>query len=261
MSTILTSAALVALIGLIAGLVLTTFSAIMSVPKDEKVEKIIGVLPGANCGACGYSGCEGYARALVSSGERTNLCAPGGEKVSNEISKVLGVRGASLEKKVAVVSCLGNCYNTQSKMKYQGIDSCLAASQVCGGTSECNFGCVGFGDCVRVCKFGAISICDGIAIIDRNKCKGCNLCIAECPKGLIKMHKDDRKAFVYCSNKDKGAKTRKACTVGCIGCMRCVKECKEGAIKVIDNLAIIDREKCTGCGKCTEVCKPGCIHI
>ena len=262
MNAIFTAAILVAGIGLIAGLVLAVFSVIMSVPKDEKVEKIIEVLPGANCGACGYSGCSGYAKALVKDGEKTNLCAPGGEAVSKKISDILGKKELGSEKRVAVVKCFGNCHNTKNKVEYQGINSCLAASQLSAGPGECSYGCIGFGDCIKVCNYGAISICDGVAVIDKNKCRGCSLCVTQCPKGLIKLYSGSKaKAVVYCSNKDKGAITRKICSAGCIGCMRCVKECKVQAIRVENNLAVVDTKKCVGCGKCVSVCKQGCIHI
>ena len=147
-------------------------------------------------------------------------------------------------------------------MEYNGIDSCLAASKLCTTNGKCTYGCIGFGDCVKACPFNAISICNGIAVIDSEKCKACGKCVATCPQHIIKIRTlAEDKAFVYCSNNNSGANTRKVCSAGCISCMRCVKECPMEAIKIENNLACVDASKCIGCGKCTEVCKPGCIKL
>ena len=263
MNPILLAVILVAAIGLIAGIGLSIASVVMAVPKDETAEKIRECLPGANCGACGFSGCDGYAAALTS-GEttQTNLCAPGGNDVSNEIAAVLGVDAGVIEPMAAFVHCNGTKTNSKRKLDYKGVMSCRMAAQLFGGPKECVYGCIGYGDCLNVCGFGAISICESVARVGPMKCAACKKCIAACPKGLIElvpMHKT--KAAVTCKNHNKGAFTRKECSAGCIGCMKCTKLCEFGAIKVENNTAHVDYEKCTGCGKCAEGCPVKAIHI
>lgn len=261
MSEILFPVFIVSGIGLIAGLILSVASIVMSVKKNDKTEEILNALPGANCGACGFSGCEGYAKALSEGKSKPGLCTPGGQATSDKISKILGISSVSTEKKVALVSCCGTNNNTSVKMEYNGIKSCAAANSLFGGNSSCRFGCLGFGDCLRACKYGAINICNGVAFVDFNKCVGCGACASVCPKNLIKLVPSKQQAVVRCSNSDKGAQTIKVCSSGCIGCMRCVKACEFGAITVKDSLAKVDPKKCTACGKCTNVCKPGCISL
>lgn len=252
---------IVSSIGLISGLGLSIASIIMNVPKDELTEKIENILPGANCGSCGYSGCSGYAKALAKREAGTTLCSPGGEKVANQISNILGVKAEKIEKKVAILNCMGSSDNTQKKMAYQGINSCSAAVQLFGGSSLCDFGCLGLGDCVNSCEYNAINICNGIANINFNNCKGCSKCVNTCPKHLISIIPLKKQAVVLCSNCDKGAQTNKVCKVGCIGCMRCVKACEHDAIKVENFLARVNPDKCIGCGKCLDECKRGCITL
>lgn len=251
---------LVSGIGLLSGLILSLASVVMAEPKDKITEKIKNVLPGANCGACGYSGCEGYAKALSKGEAKVGLCSPGGKKVSEAISNILGTDSLDNENKVAIVKCSGTKDVTKDKMVYQGVKSCSVAYQLYGGSGSCSYGCIGFGDCKTACKYGAIAICNGVAIIDPLKCKGCSICVSACPKGLIELVPLKRQAVVKCSNCDKGGKTIKVCDIGCIGCMRCVKACEFGAITVEDSLARVNPGKCTGCGKCVEVCKRGCIR-
>lgn len=257
---ILTPILIVCAIGLIAGVVLSVASIVMAVPVDEKAEKIREVLPGANCGACGYSGCDAYAQALADGAKVLTLCAPGGEEVAQNIGNILGVHAGAMVAKAAVVRCVGNCDNTAKAYDYDGINSCVMASQLIGGPSKCKYGCMGLGDCVKACEYGAIRICNGIAVIDQDLCKSCRKCVAACPKHLIEIVRTDKeKAYVYCSNKDKGAMTRKQCLAGCIGCMKCQKSCPEGAVTISENLASVDFSKCTFCGKCIENCPTKCI--
>lgn len=246
-------------IGLIAGLGLSIASIAFAVPTDEKAEKIRECLPGANCGACGFSGCDGYAAAIAKGECAPNLCAPGGAAAAAAIGKVLGVEVEAGVKKAAVVACNGNCENAPVKSDYKGIASCAAANMLYSGTKECRYGCLGFGDCVAACKFGAVSIVDGKAVVDKEKCTACGACVKACPKGIISLVPDVPSHFVYCSNKDKGAAAMKVCKVSCIGCGKCAKECEFGAVTVENNLAVIDPEKCTNCGKCAESCPKKCI--
>ncbi len=263
MSQIIIAVAIVAITGLVAGLGLAIASVVMAVPKDEKAEAIRECLPGANCGACGFSGCDGYAAAL-SKGETDNtaLCAPGGNDAATAIANVLGVEAGKVEPSAAVVLCKGHRRNAEEKYIYQGVDSCKMAVQLYGGPKNCTYGCVGLGDCVAACPYDAIHICDGVARVNPIMCRACQMCVRTCPKGLIEMmplHKTV--AAVTCKNHDKGAQTRKDCKVGCIGCMKCVKTCEHGAVKVENFTAHVDYSKCIGCGKCHEACPTGAIDL
>lgn len=261
MNLILLAVLIVAGIGLLIGLVLAVASIIMAVPQNEKAEAVLEILPGANCGACGYSGCSGYAEALSQGGVPANLCAPGGEAVIEQVAAVLGVKAEASVRKTAVVHCMGNCDNTTQKMMYDGVKDCRSAVQLYGGAGSCFYGCLGYGDCKKACEYDAISICNGIAVINPNKCKACTQCVLACPKQLIDIVPVKKTALVLCSNQDKGGVTRKVCSVGCIGCMRCVKTCPVDAIKVERFLAHIDSQKCIGCEECAKVCPQNCIII
>ena len=241
-------------IALIAGVILSVASIVFAVPVDEKAEAIAGVLPGANCGACGYAGCSGYAEALAKGEAEIGLCSPGGPDVAEECAEILGVSAGSMEKKVAIIQCAGTCSVVDKKMDYAGIDSCAAAAVLFGGDSACQYGCLGHGDCAAVCPENAITICNGLATVNEDLCVGCGLCAKACPKNVIMIEAQKWTQHVRCKNTDKGAETRKTCKVGCIGCMKCQKECEAGAITVTNFNATIDYSKCTNCGHCKDVC-------
>lgn len=262
MNTILLPAVLVAAIGLISGLGLAVASHFMAVPENALAQELEEMLPGVNCGACGFSGCAGYAIALSEKKAKNGLCSPGGLEIAHQIGALLGDDVDHIAKKAAVVLCRGSGEKTDTKFKYQGLQSCEAANQIFGGPGACGDGCIGLGDCVRGCQYGAIRICDGVAVIHPDICNACTMCVSTCPKGIIQMMDlETRSAVVYCANKEKGNVTRKQCMVGCIGCRRCVKVCEADAIAVQDNLAVIDRAKCTACGKCVAVCPADCIGL
>ncbi|HHZ06794.1 MAG TPA: RnfABCDGE type electron transport complex subunit B [Clostridiales bacterium] len=261
MNPIVIAIIIVAGIGLVVGLILAVASIVFAVPKNEMAEAVLEVLPGANCGACGFSGCSGYAAALADGSAESGLCAPGGTQVVKAVAKVLGKDAGLVEKKTAVVHCVGSCDNTDTKMEYDGIKTCKAASVLTGGTGKCGFGCIGFGDCVNACEYDAIRVCNGVAVVNPESCKACKKCVAVCPKNIISIIPVKKAAVVRCSNHDKGGITKKACTAGCIGCMRCTKVCPTGAIKVENFLASIDSSLCTGCGSCMAECKQGCITM
>ena len=248
-------------IGFICSAVLIVANIFFGIKEDETAVAIRDCLPGANCGACGYSGCDGYAKALADKEtSATNLCVPGGDGVAKQIAGILGVESEDVVERVAYVACNGTCDAVKRKYDYQGQKTCRNANMAYSGDKFCNFACLGYGDCAAVCPQNAISLEDGIAHIDPRKCIGCGICVRECPNSIIKLINDTSRVVVECSNHDKGAQTRKYCSNGCIGCMKCQKECPSGAIKVIDNLATIDYSLCTGCGKCVEVCPVHCIH-
>ncbi len=259
--SVLTAVAVVAGIGLLIGLILSIASIVMAVPKNEKAEQVLSVLPGANCGACGYSGCSGYAEAL-SKGEATvGLCSPGGEQCAADIAAVLGVDAGTTEKKIAVVQCQGSLDNTDYRATYQGTQSCLAAQKLGGGLTACAYGCMGLGDCERVCPYGAIRVCNGVAMVDNERCKACGLCVKACPRRIIALVPEKRAAVSRCMNRDKGAVTRKLCSTGCIGCKKCEKACPVNAVTVSGFCAVVDNEKCIGCKKCIKECPQGVISL
>lgn len=258
-NSILLAVLIVAGIGLVLGVILAVASLLMAVPKDEKVEALKEALPGANCGACGYSGCEGYAKALALGEAALGKCSPGGEDCVSQLSKILGVEAAAMEKKTALVHCMGSEDNTDVKMEYQGVMSCRAAMNLHGGMSSCTFGCLGLGDCMNACPYGAISLCNGVAHIEPELCKGCSMCVSACPKKLISFVPYKDMAVVRCFNCQKGADARKVCKSACIGCKKCEKVCEAGAVKVENFLAYVDASKCTGCMKCVESCPQGSI--
>lgn len=250
----------VALIGLIAGIILTIFSKLMAVHVDERVAMIREVLPGANCGACGFAGCDDYAAALgADSSLSPNLCPPGGAGVASEIANILGVDAGSSESKYAEVLCKGSCDHTKTIMEYQGMETCQAVKNFFGGNGSCRYGCLGFGDCVVACPYDAIHVVNGVALVDREACVGCGLCVKACPNNIIQIAPGKNLIYVGCSNKDKGGAARKACEVACIGCMKCAKVCKFDAITIESNLAYIDPEKCKNCTMCVKECPTGAI--
>jgi len=260
MIDVLIAFSVVASVGLILGVLLALISKFFGVAEDERVKEIRACLPGINCGACGYKGCDDYAAALAESRARPDLCVPGAEDTANALSDLLGVEVATPKDEIAFVHCNGNCEATSKRARYDGVSSCKAASMLYGGPDACSYGCLGFGDCAGACPVHAICMKDGIAHVDSSVCLGCGLCVDTCPKKIITLKPQEAKTVVMCNNKDKGADARKACKNACIACKKCEKTCPEGAITVIDNLARIDYEKCTGCGKCAEVCPTGCIH-
>ncbi|MBQ9415153.1 MAG: RnfABCDGE type electron transport complex subunit B [Clostridia bacterium] len=260
MNPILLAVLVAAALAVIAGVILAVASIVFAVPKDEKADALRECLPGANCGACGYSGCDGYAAAMASGEAKVGLCSPGGEEVAKATGALLGVE-ASAVKKAAHVRCSGCDQMAEKSLVYQGVPSCAAAAKFFGGDKACAYGCLGYGDCVSVCQYDALRIENGIAVVDRDKCTGCGMCAAKCPKALIAVSEVKTAAIVSCRSHDKGAVARKACKAACIGCMKCQKVCESDAIHVTNFLAEVDPEKCTACGKCVEACPQHCIEM
>lgn len=251
-----------AAIGAVCAAVLVAAARYMKVPDDETTANIRSSLPGANCGACGYAGCDGYAEALANGSEkRTNLCVPGGDGAARVIADVLGVDFSDVTEKTANVKCRGDCEAVRRNYVYDGVNSCKAVSMLYGGDSSCAFGCLGYGDCVKACPQSAVFVENGVARVEHRLCIGCGLCAEACPKGLIELVPDANRVVVKCSNREKGAVARKKCENACIGCKKCEKTCAFGAISVSDNLAKINYEKCTSCGECADACPNGCIKV
>lgn len=262
LNNILIALAVVGAVGLIAGILLALISHFFAVPDDEKVKAVRACLPGINCGACGYKGCDDYAVAIAEGEAKANLCVPGAADAAKEIGELLGIEVEAPKDVVAFVHCNGTCEATTKKANYDGISSCKAASMLYGGPDACSYGCIGLGDCAAACPATAICMKDGVARVDTSRCLGCGLCETICPKNIISMVPQETSVVVMCNNKDKGADARKACTNACIGCKKCEKNCPMGAIIVMNNLAKIDYDKCTRCGLCVSECPTKCLkHV
>ncbi|MGI6334794.1 MAG: RnfABCDGE type electron transport complex subunit B [Saccharofermentanales bacterium] len=248
-------------IALVLGVVIMITAKFFAVPVDEKLEAIKALLPGANCGACGFSGCEAYADALAQGEPNAGRCPVGGPDTAKELAELLGLATPDFIPNTAQVFCQGTTENTNKRYEYAGTPTCIAAAGLFTGPNSCAYGCLGFGDCIAVCQFGAIRIVDGIAVIDSGKCTACGMCVKTCPKELIRIIPKHSNAYtVRCRNKWPGIQTHKHCKVGCIGCQRCFKACEYGAITMDGPLAVIDPEKCTHCGKCLSVCPTKAIR-
>lgn len=254
MFEILVAVAAIGGMGVIFGALLAVAAKVFEVKKDERIPKLLEVLPGANCGGCGYAGCSAYAEAMAAGTAKTNCCPSCNDDAIKKLAEILGTEAEVADKKKAFVLCSGTNSCAKKKYDYEGISDCYAASKLGGGMMECSYGCLGLGSCTKKCPFDAISVAYGVATVDSEKCTGCGACVSECPKGIIKLLPEKTKKQVMCSSKDKGKATRQACSTGCIGCGICVKNCPTDAIELKDNIAFINFEKCTNCGICVEKC-------
>ncbi|MGN0244097.1 MAG: RnfABCDGE type electron transport complex subunit B [Lachnospiraceae bacterium] len=253
-SGVFMAAAIVGGTGILIGLFLGFAAEKFKVKVDGKEIEIRELLPGNNCGGCGYAGCDALAKGIACGEAGAGACPVGGAAVAEKIGRIIGAK-VSLTRKVAFVKCHGTCGNTSRNYEYSGDLDCHQVMNAPGkGPKSCSYGCAGLGSCVKVCDFDAISIVDGIAVVDKEKCVACGKCVAACPKKMIEFVPYDALHMVACNSHDKGKDVRSACHAGCLGCMLCVKNCEAGAITVQDNIAHIDYDKCTGCGVCAEKC-------
>ena len=259
--TILYAGLLLGILGVIFGGVLSFASKKVHVEVDERIEKVRECLGGANCGACGYPGCDGFAAAVVAGKAPINGCAPAGEKGVKGIAAIMGMEAEAGEKMVARVLCQGENGIAKERYAYDGYQSCATAAGLAGGPKDCRFACLGLGDCMDKCAFGAISMKDGIAHIDENKCTACGACVKTCPRAVIKLLPLSSNVIVRCRNSDVARVARAVCMDACIGCGRCKKECQYEAITVEGGFARINPDKCTRCGACAAVCPCKCITI
>ncbi len=261
MIDILIPAAAVGAIGLFFGGLLGFASIVFKVDKDERIDKIADILPGANCGGCGYAGCGALAEAVVKDGVSASKCNLMTDEKNEIICEIMGIKAQSVQKRTARISCCGSSEACSERYDFTGINDCFTAMQLNGGQKSCEYGCLGFGDCVKECDFNAISVTDKIAQTDADRCVGCGKCVVKCPKGLISLVPSGSKYIVACSSKDKGAAVKNYCLNGCIGCKICEKKCEFDAIHVVDNIAKIDYDKCISCGNCAKACPKKVIHL
>lgn len=242
-------------LGLVLGILLAVASKVFYVEVDEKTERITEILPGANCGGCGYPGCAELAKAIASGDAPVTACKACPLETSEKIARIMGVTITDAPRRMrAQVMCSGTGSLSKRKYLYAGVRDCIAAAKLGGGDRVCPNGCTGLGTCVRSCKFGAIKIIDGVAVIDYKKCEGCGACVKSCPKKIIKLIPYNSAHWVGCMSVDKGAITRKYCDAGCIACKICEKSCPTKAITVNATIASIDYSKCIGCDICVEKC-------
>jgi RnfABCDGE-type electron transport complex B subunit len=270
MNVILIAVIVLGAIGLIAALVLYFTSKKFAVKEDPRIGQVNEVLPGANCGGCGFPGCGGMASACVKAADAGSLeglnCPVGGQPVMEKVAAILGMKVEASAPKLAVVRCNGTCENRPRTVIYDGVKSCRIANTTCMGETACAYGCLGCGDCVKACQFGAIKMNEetGLPEVDSTKCTACGACAKACPRNIIEIRvvKGAKKmgVVVECMNKDKGAVAMKACKAACIGCQKCVKVCAFDAVHVENNLAYIDPEKCRNCRKCEQECPKKAIH-
>ena len=268
MNFILIAVIVLGAIALVASVVLYAVSKKFAVKEDPRIGQVLEVLPGANCGGCGFAGCGGMADALVKGADLGSIdgltCPVGGSAVMGQVADLLGMAVANADPMVAVVRCNGSCEHRPRTVVYDGMRTCLAVNATCAGETDCGFGCLGCGDCVAACQFGAISMdCEtGLPVVDEEKCTACGACAKACPRRIIELRKKGpkgRRVYVQCVNKDKGAVAKKACAVACIGCGKCQKVCRFEAITVENNLAYIDFNKCKLCTKCVDECPTGAL--
>ncbi|NTW71894.1 MAG: RnfABCDGE type electron transport complex subunit B [Eubacteriaceae bacterium] len=249
------------IMGLIFGGGLAYASTIFAIEVDEKVPMIRGVLPGANCGGCGFPGCDGLAAAIVAGDAPVNACPVGGANTAKKVAEIMGLNADLTDRKVARVLCNGKNENCTEKFIYYGVKDCKEAMIASGGSKGCQYGCMGLGTCERICPFDAIHVtADGIAVVDPEKCTACGKCIDACPKFIISLVPASKGVHVDCSSKDKGKDVKDVCTVGCIGCQICVKNCPEKTISFANNLAKIEYAGCTECQICVQKCPTKAIN-
>ena len=265
-TTIIWTIAIIALLGLVLAVVLYLVAERFKVVEDPRIDEVEKVMPGANCGGCGFAGCRAFADAAVKAPNLdNNYCPVGGNEVMKKVAAILGYEIKEKAPMVAVVRCNGSCEARPRINDYDGYASCRVKAALYSGDTGCSFGCLGCGDCVAACQFGAITMdpATGLPVVDQEKCTACGACAKACPKGIIELRpKGPRgmRMYVSCVNKEKGPAVKQACANACIGCGICQKTCQHEAVVVENNVAYIDPAKCKFCRECEAMCPTGAIH-
>ncbi len=248
-------------IGIVFGLILSYAGEKLKVEEDERIPLVRDVLPGANCGGCGFAGCDAFAAAVVEGKAPCNGCPVGGSETAAAVAEVMGLEATAGDRTVAYVKCNGTCDTAKEDYDYFGVADCNIMTSLPGGTQKtCKYGCMGGGSCVKACDFDAIHLVNGVAVVDEKKCVSCGACVKACPKALIEIVPEKMEVRVNCSSKAHGKVVKDSCSVGCIGCKICEKNCGFDAIHVNDNLAKVDYDKCTLCGVCVTKCPTKAIR-
>jgi Na+-translocating ferredoxin:NAD+ oxidoreductase RNF subunit RnfB len=264
-STILITIISLSLLALISAVILYFVAQKFKIFEDPRIDEVQSLLPAANCGGCGFAGCRNFAEALVKAETFDGLnCPVGGNEVMGQIASMLGKSAPVVDPRVAVLLCHGTPEYRPRTSTYDGVSDCRISNSLYIGETDCSYGCMGYGDCVRSCKFNAMYINTEteLPVIIDEKCVACGACVKACPRNLIELRKKakkDRKIYVACSNCDKGGPARRACKVACISCNKCLNVCKFDAITIENNLAYIDADKCTFCRKCVAECPTNAI--
>lgn len=246
-------------LGALMGIMLAAASRVFAVKRDHRIDEMLEILPGANCGGCGFAGCSAFAEAVVRGEATPSGCSVSGKEQVESMCAVMGIEATQKTRMRAQVMCSGTSEKAKKKYAYSGFADCISAVTLGGGDKLCPNGCIGLGTCVRSCVFGAISVLDGVAQVDYEKCRGCGVCVDACPKGLIDLIPYDSRYWVGCKSVEDGKSTRRYCDVGCISCRLCEKNCESGAISVNNCVASITFDKCVGCGVCVSKCPRGII--
>jgi len=261
LATILSTMGILSGMGILFGLGLGYAGIKFKVEEDPRIPKVRDALPGANCGGCGFAGCDAFAAAVVEGKAKPSGCPVGGESCNIQVSRIMGVKPERLARRAAYIKCNGNCSKSVFRYDYYGMQDCAAATQLAGGGSKsCSYGCLGGGSCANICPFSAIDVVDGICRVNPDKCTACGRCVDACPRRLIELVPHAQYVRVGCSSRDAGKTVRSFCEAGCIGCKLCEKACKFDAVHVKDFLARIDDDKCTRCGECITKCPTTAIR-
>lgn len=265
-TTIIITVVSLTIMGLVLAVVLYFVAQKFKVEEDPRIDIVEAIMPGANCGGCGYAGCRAFAENCVKSGNIDSMyCPVGGNATMQKVGAALGFEVKEKAPMVAVIRCNGTCANRPRTNDYDGVATCAVKNSLYAGDTGCKYGCLGCGDCVEACQFGALSMdsATGLPVVDEDKCTSCGACVKACPRSIIELRNKgpkSRRIYVDCVNKDKGGVARKACTAACIGCGKCFKVCPFEAITLENNLAYIDFNKCRMCTKCVAECPTGAIH-
>ena len=266
MTTIIWTIVTLAILGLVLSVVLFFVAKKFKVEEDPRIDEVEKVMPGANCGGCGFAGCRAFADSAVKASSLDGIfCPVGGNDVMKKVAGILGYELKEKAPEVAVLRCNGTCSARPRVNDYDGAASCRVKAALYSGDTLCAFGCLGCGDCVAACQFGAISMDPetGLPVVDEAKCTACGACAKACPRKLIEIRPNgprSMRVYVACSNRDKGPAAKKACANACIGCGICAKTCTHGAVTVENNIAYIDPTKCKLCRECEAMCPTGAIH-